>query len=234
MYGRVLLILLLLLPVMAAEKKPKAAKPAEPTDLKTLMTTRGEVLFQDLFQPDTFSSIWAVHGGDWNVVDGALRGGDRPGGGHHPQIARRLAMHDVVVQFRFRIDGASWMGFSFTDKEHVLRVMIGKEHFDLVKMSGIGGTTKGERLDRQAMKWEPGRWYTMLIELRGSEVVAQIDNQWVLYGSSPGLDIDKGTLLLINGGSHAWFDDLTIWKAEAEPKWEQRLPLVLQQKEKRK
>lgn len=234
---RVLGCLLLLLPLLvameAAEKKSKDAKPAEPPLAKTLMTTRGPVMFSDPFSADTFKSLWGVHGGDWSVVENTLRSADN-GGGHHPQIVHRLKMKDVVVQARFRIDGANWMGFSFGNSEHVLRVMINKEAFEVVKMSGTGATTKGERLDRQAMKWEPGRWYTMLIEWNGAEVVAQVDDQFVLYGSSETLNVDKGSILLINGGSHAWFDDLTIWEATPDAKWEKRRPLLLQQKEKRK
>lgn len=240
--------LLLLLPLMtvtgavqlgAAEKavtdkKTKTAKSQEPPLPKTLMTTRGQVLFADPFQSDTFKSLWDSHGGDWSVVDNTLRSGDSAGGGHHPQIVHRLKMKDVVVQCRFRLDGANWMGFSFGDKEHILRVMINKEQFEVVKMSGTGATTKGERLDRQAMKWEPGRWYTMLIEWHGAEVVAQVDDQFVLYGSSETVNVEKSSILLINGGSHAWFDDLTIWEAVPDAKWEKRRPLLLQQKEKRK
>ena len=241
---RVLGCLLLLLPLVAVQlgaaekvvtdKRAKAGKAQEPPLAKTLMTTRGQVLFSDPFSGDTFKSLWDSHGGDWSVVDNTLRSGDSAGGGHHPQIVHRLKMKDVVVQCRFRIDGANWMGFSFGDKEHILRVMINKEAFEVVKMSGTGATTKGERLDRQTMKWEPGRWYTMLIEWNGPEVVAQVDDQFVLYGTSETLNVDKSSILLINGGSHAWFDDLTIWEATPDAKWEKRRPLLLQQKEKRK
>ena len=219
-------------PLAAAEKKHKD-DPAPPA-FKTLMTTRGASLFEELFTPETFTKNCDVHGGIFEVVDGTLRSGDKPGGDHHPQTVHRVKMHDVVVECRFRIDGASWMGFSFGDKEHIARVMINKDQVEVVKMSGIGATTKGERLDRLPMKWEPGRWYTMVIEFRGPELLAHIDNQWVLHGESPTFDADKTSILLINGGTHAWFDDLKINEAVADPKWEKKKPAVLAQKEKRK
>jgi len=231
---RLAAILVMFLPLGAAEKKAKPAKAEEPPLAKTLMTTRGPVMFSDPFSAETFKSLWNTHGGDWTVVDGALRGGDTAGGGHHPQIAHGMKMKDVVVQCRFRIDGANWMGFSFGNSQHVLRVMINKDAFEIVKMSGTGATTKGERLDRQTMKWEKDRWYTMLIEWSGAEVIAQVDDQFVLYGNAESLNVDKGSILLINGGSHAWFDDLTLWEATPDAKWEKRRVLLLQQKEKRK
>ena len=228
-----ILVCLATLPLAAAEKKHKD-DPAAAPDLKTLMTTRGASLFEELFTPESFKMNWDVHGGIFEVVDGALRSGDKPGGDHHPQTAHRVKMHDVVVQCRFRIDGANWMGFSFGDKEHIARVMINNDQVEVVKMSGIGATTKGERLDHLPMKWEKSRWYTMLIEFRGPELIANIDNQYVLYGESPTIDADKTSILLINGGTYAWFDDLKINEAVADPKWEKRKPAVLAQKEKRK
>lgn len=238
---RLLICLVLTCSLLAAERgKVKADKAQDPSLLKTLMVERGEVLFQDTFNADTsadtFRKTWNITAGQWDFVDGALRSGDSPGGGHHPQYIRRVATRDAVVQFRFRLDGANWMGASFMAQKHVLRIMIGKEHFEIIKMSGVGGG--GDRLDRQQVKWEPGRWYTMLIEIRGPEVLVQVDNQWVLYGNSDTFDVDRSSFLLINGGSNAWFDDLTIWSGTTDPKltklWEKRLPLVLQQKEKRK
>jgi hypothetical protein len=45
--------------------------------------------------------------------------------------------------------------------------------------------------------------------------------------------LDKGSILLINGGSHAWSDGLTIREAPPDAEWEKSRPLVLQPKEKR-
>ena len=112
--------------------------------------------------------------------------------------------------------------------------MIRPDKVELVKMSGIGPTTKGNTLDRMPMKWEPGRWYTMVIELYGKEIVVHIDSLHVLHGEADGLDIDKGRIALICGGQYAWFDDMKLWEVELDPKWEKRKPLLLQQKEKRK
>lgn len=201
--------------------------------LKTLMLERGPVLLRDPVTTESFASTWRVHAGEWTIDGDAVRSAEKAGQTHHPQAGHQMKLRGAVVQYRFRLDGAKWMGFSFTAKEHVLRVMVGPNHFEILRMSGIGKTTKGERLDRMPMTWEPGRWYTLLIEYAGTEVLAQIDNQWVLYGSAPSLDTDISQVLLLNSGSKAWFDDLTIWQPQPKKEWEQVRELVLQQKAKR-
>ena len=140
----------------------------------------------------------------------------------------------MVVQCKFKYDGANWMGFGFTDKEHVARIMINDGGFELVKMSGIGPTTKGVKLDRQSMTWDKTKWYTMTIELLGNEIIANLDDLHVLYGTADGLDVSKGRFTMIVGGQYGWYDELKIWEALPNPTWEKKKPALLQQKEKRK
>jgi hypothetical protein len=84
------------------------------------------------------------------------------------------------------------------------------------------------------VKWDKDRWYTMTIELFGNELIANVDDQYVIYGQADGMDIDKNRLTLIVGGQYGWYDDMKIWEAQLNPKWEKKKPELLQQKEKRK
>ncbi len=227
-----LLILSMLGVATAADVKKK--KEAADEGPKLLMTQPGKLLLDDPFTAESWKKNWNAYKGDYQSVGDQLRVAEKADDGHHPEASHRGPVHDVIVQFKFRYDGCKWMGFSFTDKEHVARIMINEGGFELVKMSGIGATTKGTRLDRQSMKWEKDRWYTMTIELLANEIIAQVDNQYVLYGEAPGLDIDKNRIALIVGGQYAWYDDLKMWEAVADAKWEKKKPAVLAQKEKRK
>lgn len=223
----------------AAEKKKKAEEFSGP---KLLMTQLGKVILDEPFTPESWQKNWGKswNKGDWQIIGDQLRVAEKAADGHHPEIGYNpkgssgTALHNVVVQCKFKYDGAKWMGFGFTDKEHVARIMINDGGFELVKMSGIGGTTKGVKLDRQSMNWDKTKWYTMTIELLGNEIIANVDDQYVLYGSADGLDIDKNRFTLIVGGQHGWYDELKIWEALQDPKWEKKKPALLQQKEKRK
>lgn len=202
------------------------------------MTELGKPILDEPFTPESWQKNWGKswNKGDWQIVGDQLRVAEKAEDGHHPEIGYGAGgpLHNVVVQCKFKYDGAKWMGFGFTDKEHVARIMINDGGFELVKMSGIGGTTKGVKLDRQSMKWEKDRWYTMTIELLGNEIIANIDDQFVLYGSADGLDIDKNRFTMIVGGQYGWYDELKIWEALPNPTWEKKKPALLVQKEKRK
>jgi len=219
----------------AAEKKKKEEESSGP---KLLMTELGKPILDEPFTPESWQKNWGKswNKGDWQIVGDQLRVAEKAEDGHHPEIGYGAGgpLHNVVVQCKFKYDGAKWMGFGFTDKEHVARIMINDGGFELVKMSGIGGTTKGVKLDRQSMKWEKDRWYTMTIELLGNEIIANIDDQFVLYGSADGLDIDKNRFTMIVGGQYGWYDELKIWEALPNPTWEKKKPALLVQKEKRK
>ena len=232
----ILLISLVCLTCVAAADKPRGKVDVATEDglMPTLMLTRGKQILDDPFTSESWKKNWSAYKGRYEIVDNQLRVAEQKDDGHHPEASHRGPFHNVMVQFKFRIDGSPWMGFSFSDKEHVARIMIRPDKVELVKMSGIGPTTKGNTLDRMPMKWEPGRWYTMVIELYGKEIVVHIDSLHVLHGEADGLDIDKGRIALICGGQYAWFDDMKMWEVELDPKWEKRKPLLLQQKEKRK
>jgi len=231
---RYILALLMLCPLtlVAADAKKKK----EPVDEgpKLLMTQLGKLLLDDPFTAESWKKNWNAYKGDYQSVGDQLRVAEKPDDGHHPEASHRGPVHNVVVQFKFKYDGCKWMGFSFSDKEHVARIMINDGGFELVKMSGIGPTTKGQRLDRQNCKWEKDRWYTMTIELLANEIIANVDDLYVLYGEAPGLDIDKGRIALIVGGQYGWYDEMKMWEALPDPKWEKKKPALLQQKDKRK
>ena len=57
------------------------------------------------------------------------------------------------------------------------------------------------------------------MEVHGSEMVAQVDDQPPLYFEDEGLKVEKPRLVLINYGQFAWFDDIKVWKAEPAEDW---------------
>ncbi len=227
-------LLLFCLQVSAADKAKGKNLDTVNEDMPTLMVTRGKLLLDDPFTKESWAKNWRAYKGGYEIDGDHLRVAENKADGHHPEASHRGPFKNVIVQFKFRLDGSSWMGFSFSDKEHVARVMIRPDSFELLKMSGIGPTTKSTRLDRMPMKWEPGRWYNMVIELHENELLAHIDSNYILYGEAEGLNISKGRIALISGGQYARYDDMKVWEVEVDPKWEKRKPLLLKEKEKRK
>jgi hypothetical protein len=211
-------------PAAPAQERPKKAPP-EP---RVWMVTRGELLWEESFADGKWADDWRKYKGDYKVQDGAVRVAEIAADGHHPAMSRKLGADDVVVQFRFKLEGSSWMGFALDDKEHVGRLILHPDQFRILKMSGIGGTTKGEAVDSVRLKLNDGQWHTVVWEICGDEMVATVDDKEMALGKAPGMTSTRGRCELISGGQYALYDDIKVWKAEPDPKWPQKRAQLMQ------
>jgi hypothetical protein len=199
---------------------------APPEDPATLMTKRGELVFADAFDAPVLKD-WTGNKGKWLLEDGRLKAAELAADMHHPARGRKVGYHDAVLQFSFRLQGAKWLGIGFDDKEHVCRAIVTPGSFRVQKTTGIGPTTKTVKLDERKKDFDPERWYTMVVEISGNEILARIDGDAVALGEAEGLDVDKLRIALISGGEWAWFDDVKLWKAERDPSWAARKAQLL-------
>ncbi|HEX7896789.1 MAG TPA: hypothetical protein VF950_03460 [Planctomycetota bacterium] len=212
----------------------QAAPGKKPPDALNLMLKKGELLLEDSFTAESWGSKdWNKYKGKWEIVGDQLKVAEVASDAHHPAVSRKAELNCAVIQFKFKFDGAGWLGFSFDGKEHVARCMMRPDAFQVVRMSGIGGTTKGETIDEKKVKLADGAWHTIVIEIGGKEMLAQIDNTHFIFGEKAGVETDKTRFEFISGGQFAWFDDLKIWKAEPDPKWAQKKQLLIAQTKKR-
>lgn len=210
---------------------PQAAK--KPPEALNLMLKKGELLVEEAFTPETWGAKdWNKYKGKFEIADGALKVAEVAADGHHPAVSRKAELNCAVIQFRFKFEGAGWLGFAFDGKEHVARTILRPDKFTILRMSGIGGTTKGEPIDEKALKLADGAWHTIVIEINGKEMLAQIDNTHFIFGEKAGVETDKTRFEFISGGQFAWFDELKIWKAEPDPKWAQKKQVLIAQTKK--
>jgi hypothetical protein len=79
-----------------------------------------------------------------------------------------------------------------------------------------------EALASNEWKPKPGQWYHVLQEMRGDEVVVQIEGGPTLIAKHPRFATAKTWLSLSTWGSGGTvsYDDVQIWKAEPNPEWE--------------
>lgn len=221
--------LLALALVLAQAAPPKKAPP----DGLNLMLKKGDLVVDEGFSPETWGAKdWNKYKGKFEIVDGQLKVAEVPADNHHPAVSRKAELDCAVIQFRFKFEGAGWLGFAFDGKEHVARTILRPDRLQILKMSGIGGTTKGESIDEKQVKLGDGAWHTIVIEINGKEMLAQIDNTHFVFGEKAGVEGAKTRFEFISGGQFAWFDDLKIWKAEPDPKWAQKKAVLTAQTKK--
>lgn len=69
-----------------------------------------------------------------------------------------------------------------------------------------------ERIDAKPAKLVDGQWHTVLLEIAGNEVAAQIDGSIVLKGRASVADVKKSRIVFLVGNAGvAQFDNIKVW-----------------------
>jgi hypothetical protein len=193
--------------------KPAMKKVVLP---KPLMCKQGELLLEDDFDSGKYGKNWFRITGKFEVSGGQLKCAELAADNHHSELSTGslgpLKAQDFVIQFSFMLDGAKMLAIGLENpKGHVARAIATAEGFEIMKWEG--------KKDLHKMKLDGGTWHHALVEVHGSEMIAQVDDQPPLYFEDEGLKVEKPRLVLINYGQYAWFDDIKVWKAELSDSW---------------
>lgn len=205
------LLLSLVVPMLGAS--PSAEPP-------TLMTERGKLLFSDKLDAAP-SKAWKVGKGKWEPVDGALVGTEIPADKHGAVMRHAQRFRDAVIQYSFKLDGAKTTTLSLnTAKAHLNRVIITPAGFRVQKDDmDHTGPDKPAILQAVKLKIAPGEWHTLVVELRGKEMLASLDGEHVAFGANDAIDVEKANLGLTVAGASVAFKDLRVWEAGPNEQW---------------
>ena len=206
---------------LIASALPAAAASAPSAPLAPLASKTEKLVFADDF--NALKPVWGVGKGDWKIVDGTARGGERPEDKHKAGIGHKEKLRDCVIRLVFALDGAKSVEISLIkldaagEREHVCRVAFGAESLKLYAQTGMGQTTKNILIGEQPMKLVPGQRYTALVECVGNRLVAQVSNGAVARGTSDVLVGEKESLNLTVNGTTGVFDEVKVWNALPQP-----------------
>jgi len=199
-------------------------------DPKTLMTERGKLLLsEDFAQPVQTAKVekgkaptagWRMAKGKWETTDGALKGAEIKADMHGAVARYPLEFKDVVIQYDVRVDGCKMTTLSINDaKEHVCRVLINKDGFTAQKDDhDHAGPDKAVKFGTAKMDIKPGEWKTVVMELKGKEMVAHIDGKAVA-GADDMIDVSKANFGFTVAGESASFRNLKVWEALPNDGW---------------
>jgi hypothetical protein len=227
------LLLLALSPTLQTADAP-SEKPAVPDNA---LATKGELLFEDHFDRDTLGEWKPVIPG-FKVSDGVLVGTqDKADHGAVGRVYR--PMKDVVVEFRFRLEGSPRFNVVFDDQKHkgshaghICRIAftpngirLGDDKEGIMRndiFAARRDPARKEAADEQIkdraswspLKIEQQKWYAVAIELVGDRMRVSLDGKPVGYLKSPGLAHETKTSFHFTvSGKAIHFDDVGIWKA---------------------
>lgn len=201
------------------------------------LAEKGEPLFSDDFE--------RTDPGEWKAVVPSLA----VGGGvlrvhqtrdDHGAVARvHRPMRDVIVSFRYRLDGSTGFNAVFDDKSHkgshaghICRVAFAPTQIRLgddregVMRNDIFAMRKdpSRKAEADALlkgrgaafphKLDPAAWHQVVIEIVGDRMRVSVDGQSAGFLQSPGLAHEtKGSFHFTVNGAGVLFDEVRVWAA---------------------
>jgi hypothetical protein len=198
-----------------------AALAADAKDPETLMTVRGKQVLADDFSGPSIDSKWKPGKGKWEIKDGALKGVEVAADMHAATIHTPIKQTDGVFQFDFRFDGGKTTHLSLNGaKGHICRVTITPGGFQVRKDGSKTDTAdKPALLDSCKMPFEKGKWYTMVVEVSGKEMLARVDDKHFAFGQDDKVASAKAMMGFPASGDSTCFDNVKVWEATANPAW---------------
>jgi hypothetical protein len=212
-----------------------ATASAQSQDPQTLMTTRGKLLLADPLSAVS-KTDWKAAKGEWTIVDGALQGAELSADNHPATYRRALSFQDAVIQFDFNLNGAKLATFSLNDAQgHVARVLLDAKGFLARKDDhDHEGDDKAVNFNQVAVPLKANQWSTMLIEIRGSEMLARVvgepsqplEKMGVSFGTAELIGAAKTNLGFTVAGSRASFRNLRVYEGLENPAWGQNKKIL--------
>lgn len=223
---------------------------------KTLMTERGKLIVNEILatMPADVSKGgaiadlkhgWQMRPGKWEIIDGALRGYQLEADKHSAAAFFAQTWKDAVLQFDVKLDGCSQIVFCIDDPaamrpatptraaqnrvEHLCRLIINKDGFSTQKDDhDHDGPDVNVPFGTVKMPFMPGEWHTVLIEIKGEEMVTTIDGL-TIAGAHPQVGADKAYVSFGVSGYSNGFDkvpplsasyrNFRIWEAKPNVAW---------------
>ncbi|HEY1048491.1 MAG TPA: hypothetical protein VGE39_02000, partial [Prosthecobacter sp.] len=176
---------------------------------------------------ETFSSPdlpkgWHANTGSLRVVDGTLLAAEKSTDKHIGAFRHPQPMQDCAVQIDFKLGGARVINLGFDPaagelkkKGHLLSVVISKGGWSIIEHNDKANPeSKTKTHAKAATPFDPATTYTLLLECKGNDVVAQITGKEPLKASAPDFHVKKPGLVFRMGGpdgQEVTFDNVKVW-----------------------
>jgi 3-keto-disaccharide hydrolase len=194
-------------------------------ELEPILGTKGRLLLDEEFEGQSLPKGWIVKAGKLRVADGTLRASQDREAGKLGLFSREQPLQDAVIQIDFKFDGARGINVSanpspgeLTKHGHLYSVMISPRMWNITEHNDRSDrTSQSKPLASARETFQQGRWYTLLIENKGAEVVARVEGKQPLRASSPDFKVKKpGLEFRVSGrdNDEVSFDNLKVWELE--------------------
>jgi len=206
--------------------QPQPIAPRLPgAGLGPTLGAKGRLLLEEEFDGNTLPKGWSVMSGGMRVADGALHASQTRDGGRLGLFSCDLPMQDAAIQIDFKFSGRGGLNVSvnpspgeLTKHGHLFSVMITTTMWNITEHNDKSDrNSQSKALASASETFAPGQWYTLLVENKGDEVVAQVQGKKPLHTSSKDFHVKKPGIefrVLGRENMEINFDNLRVWELQ--------------------
>jgi len=156
------------------------------------------------------------------VADGTLLAGEKSADMHIGAFRHPLPLQDCAIQIDFKLGEARIFNIGFDPaaaelkkKGHLFSVVVSKTSWSIVEHNDKADPeSKTKTHTKVETSFDPATTYTLMLECKGDNVVAQISGKEPLKASAPDFHVKKpGLVFRVGGkdGQEVAFDNVKVW-----------------------
>jgi hypothetical protein len=198
--------------------------PLAAADLEPILGKKGRLLLEENFSGEALPKGWTVKSGEMRVAGGTLHTSQRKERDGRLCLFNCVQpMQDAAIQIDFKFSGRGGLNVSvnpapgeLTKHGHLFSVMITQNMWNITEHNDKSDrNSQSKALASAAETFETGRWYTLLVENKADEVVAQVQGKKPLRASSNDFHVKKPGIefrVLGRENTEITFDNLQVWE----------------------
>jgi len=194
-------------------------------DFEPTLGRKGKLLLEEKFESDAVPKGWNKNTGVIAISNGALAASELASDKHAGAFRRLMPLRDCAVQLDFKFTGATMfhLGFDPAPGElkkqgHLFSLIITPESWSITEHPDKSDPkSKNVVHAKVATKFSRDEWFTLLLEVKGNEVVARVAGRESLRVTAKDFHVKKPGLVFRVGGKDGQgvlIDNVKVWELE--------------------